>query len=117
MAQSSRNAFGAGIRDGRCHVCGARSSVTPSSELCGRILSSDQALALANEVERALVNHEHDVVMHDVVMLALRSGCSAYNCEYVALAQGLGVPLVTFDREVLRAFPDLAIAPEAFLRD
>lgn len=82
-----------------------------------RLLPSDAALALASDVEGAMVNHEHNVVAHDVLTLALRSGCSAYDCEYVALAENLGVPLVTFDREVLQAFPERSIAPERFLRD
>jgi predicted nucleic acid-binding protein len=80
-------------------------------------LTPDHALACASDVERALANHEHNVVTHDVIALALRSGCTAYDCEYVALAEGLGVQLVTLDREVLRAFPQRAVAPAAFLRD
>jgi predicted nucleic acid-binding protein len=82
-----------------------------------RVLSADQAVAVATDAERALLAHEHNVVTHDVVALALQSGCTAYDCEFVALAQGLGIPLVTFDREVLRAFPRRAVTPEAFLRD
>ena len=80
-------------------------------------LTPDFAVTVAIDVERAMLAHEHNVVSHDVMALALRSGCTAYDCEYVALAEGLGVPLVTFDREVLRAFPRRAVAPEAFLRD
>jgi predicted nucleic acid-binding protein len=44
-----------------------------------------------------------------VLRLAVESRCSAYDCEFVALAQLLGVALVTLDRQVLTAFPSVAI--------
>jgi predicted nucleic acid-binding protein len=37
-----------------------------------------------------------------------RSKCSAYDCEFVALAQGLKVPLITTDRKLVREFPRTA---------
>jgi predicted nucleic acid-binding protein len=40
-----------------------------------------------------------------VLTLALESGCSAYDCEFVALAKQLGVKLVTEDAKLRRAFP------------
>jgi len=49
-----------------------------------------------------------------VMRLVMRSECSAYDCEYVALAEDLGVRLVTADRQVLRAFPDLAVSLRDF---
>jgi predicted nucleic acid-binding protein len=33
----------------------------------------------------------------------------AYDCEFVALAAGLGIPLITLDRKLARAFPDHAV--------
>lgn len=53
---------------------------------------------------------DHD----DVLRLALMSGCTTYDCEFVAVARAAGVPLVTADRKLLAAFPFLAVAPEVF---
>lgn len=50
-----------------------------------------------------------------VFSLAMQSGCSAYDCEFVWLAGDLGLPLVTVDKKVLRAFSNLAVLPETFL--
>ena len=36
------------------------------------------------------------------------SDCSAYDCEFVALAQVLGTHLVTMDGKLLKAFPSIA---------
>lgn len=43
-----------------------------------------------------------------MLALAERSGCSAYDCEYVAVARRLDVALVTEDRRLLKAFPETA---------
>jgi len=51
----------------------------------------------------------------DVMALAEQSGCTAYDCEFVALAMTLKVPLLTSDRKVLAAFPDVATSPEEYL--
>lgn len=52
-----------------------------------------------------------------VLRLAAESGCSAYDCQYVQLAKDLDVPLVTHDKEVLGAFPRVALRAEDFLGD
>jgi predicted nucleic acid-binding protein len=48
----------------------------------------------------------------EVLPLAVASGCSAYDCHYVALAERLGLPLATHDRRVLEAFPERAALPD-----
>jgi predicted nucleic acid-binding protein len=40
--------------------------------------------------------------------------CSAYDCEYVALARQLAAPLVTSDRRVLAAIAESAVSPAEF---
>ena len=39
-----------------------------------------------------------------------RSTCSAYDCEYVALGESLGVKLVTADKKICREFPHIAVS-------
>ena len=46
-----------------------------------------------------------------VMELVEGSSCSAYDCEYVAVAEALDVPLATHDRAVLADFPGRARAP------
>jgi predicted nucleic acid-binding protein len=49
-----------------------------------------------------------------VLALAAESGCTAYDCEFVALARDLRVKLMTSDGEILAAFPKLAVTIESF---
>ena len=49
-----------------------------------------------------------------VLRTALRDGLSAYDAQFVVTAGQLGVALVTGDRRILRARPDLAVAIEDF---
>lgn len=51
-----------------------------------------------------------------VLELAARSGCSVYDCEFVALAEDLSAALVTSDRRILKAFPSVAVSPSVFAR-
>ena len=37
------------------------------------------------------------------------SPCAAYDCEFVAVAQALDLPLVTADKRLLAAFPGTAV--------
>ena len=58
--------------------------------------------------ERLLANGEYEVPSALVMQTVGTSECSAYDCEFVALAQYLGVPLATQDRLLLRNFPATA---------
>jgi predicted nucleic acid-binding protein len=72
-------------------------------------LTLDEALRIQAEAEGLLRGGEYDVESDTVLRLAESSGCSAYDCEYVALAQRLGCRLVTRDEKLLSAFPEVAV--------
>ena len=72
-------------------------------------LAIEEARALQAEAEDLVGDSEYQVDSNIVLDLVNRSDCSAYDCEYVALAKQLGVKLVTMDRKVLRAFPEVAV--------
>ena len=81
-----------------------------------RTLRLSDAFEVARDAEDLLVGREFNVETQTVLELAKASGCTTYECEFVALAQDLGVSLVTSDREILAAFPTLAVAIEDFAR-
>lgn len=73
-----------------------------------------EALSMMRDAEEIMWGREFRVESGPVLALAGSSGCSAYDCEYVHLAQELDVTLVTDDRKVLAAFPSTATRIEAF---
>lgn len=73
-----------------------------------------EALHVSEEAERWMEGREYSVRSPHVLQIAGESGCSAYDCEFVAVAQDLGLPLVTVDRQLLKAFPSIAVRPDAF---
>jgi predicted nucleic acid-binding protein len=72
-------------------------------------LSFEQAYCLQREAESLLSGGEYEVDSFEVLQLVRESDCSAYDCEFVALAKHLGVRLFTMDKKLLRAFPDCAV--------
>jgi predicted nucleic acid-binding protein len=74
------------------------------------LLSLEQAIDIFKSAQDLLADNEFEVSALPVLRLAHETGCSAYDCEYVALAQHLNVPLVTADKQLLKAFPAVATA-------
>lgn len=77
-------------------------------------LTLSRATQIAAAAEAQLQGKEFAVDSARVLSLASRSGCSAYDCEFVALAEALGTRLVSNDAAVLRAFPDVATRLQGF---
>ena len=77
-------------------------------------MSIEEVLSLATQVEEEMAEREFAVDSARVLKLAAATSCSAYDCEFVGLAQHLGISLVTNDKHVLKAFPDTAVSLEEF---
>ena len=73
-------------------------------------LHYEVARNLLREAESLMAGAEYEVDSRRVLELVRDSDCSAYDCEFVALAMSLGVTLVTMDTKLLRAFPKVAVA-------
>jgi predicted nucleic acid-binding protein len=70
----------------------------------------DQAMRIQGEAEDLMSGSEYHVDSDAVPRLAESSGCSTYDCEYVALAKELRVRLVTRNKQVLGALPETSSA-------
>jgi predicted nucleic acid-binding protein len=73
-----------------------------------KTLNFDQACDLQSEAESLLLGFEFEVDSHAVLELVRDSDCSAYDCEFIALAIKLNTKLVTMDKKLLLAFPKSA---------
>ncbi len=76
-------------------------------------LAFEAARDVQSEAESLMAGAEHEVDSRMVLELVRDSDCSAYDCEFVALAMSLGVKLVTMDARLLKAFPRHAVALSA----
>jgi predicted nucleic acid-binding protein len=78
--------------------------------MCRGTLTFEQARDLQVEAESLLTGSEHEVDSQRVLELVRDSDCSAYDCEFVALALRLDTKLVTMDAKLLQAFPGRAVS-------
>ncbi len=79
------------------------------------LLKIDDILLIIQQAETLLADHEYEISSAHIMQLVKSSQCSAYDCEFVALAQYLGVPLITSDKKILREFPEITQTVESYL--
>jgi len=72
-------------------------------------LEVSDALALHRRAADLIGAEEYDPETLDVLRLAKASGCSAYDCEFVSVAEYLDVKLVTADAKLAKAFKTRAL--------
>jgi predicted nucleic acid-binding protein len=66
----------------------------------------------ARSMKRGVAMVELSVLNPDpitILNLSAQSGCSTYDLQYVWLAEETDLPLVTADRKILAAFPNVAV--------
>ena len=78
------------------------------------ILSFEEVLVIMDQAETLLTENEFEVPTAHIMQLFSSSKCSTYDCEFVALARYLEVPLVTADKQILREFPGNVRSIDAF---
>jgi predicted nucleic acid-binding protein len=80
-----------------------------------KIITLAEALMIQEKAEALMTDQEFTVTSIQVLTLSHSSSCSAYDCEFVALAKQLDVKLVTQDKKILREFSEVAVSPDDFL--
>ena len=75
-----------------------------------KAITFEQANSLQSEAESLFAGSEYEVDSYAVLELVRDSDCSAYDCEFIVLAQKLNTRLVTMDKKLLRAFPKCAVS-------
>lgn len=70
-------------------------------------LTPTKAEEIILDAADTLKGGEHTVADQAVMKLVVASRCTAYDCEFAALAEALDTVLVTEDRALLTAFPKL----------
>ena len=77
-------------------------------------LSIPEAIEAFANVERLVTDAALDASLGDRLEVVRRGGVSAYDAEFVVLAEQLNLPLVTNDRRLVSAFPRRAVALAEF---
>ena len=72
------------------------------------------ALDVMQRAERLFANKEYHVASDKILPMAASCLLSAYDCEFVFLAQNLGTQLLTVDKKIIGSFPETAVSLETF---
>jgi predicted nucleic acid-binding protein len=78
-------------------------------------LPRDAAVRLWRDAEEMLRGSVHETSMSDVLSVAVERSITAYDAEYVLLAQAEGVKCVTEDVPLQKVFPAVAVSMAVFL--
>jgi len=80
------------------------------------LISVEDSFTAMENAELLMEGNEYHITSRHILMLVNDSKCSAYDCEFVALAQQLNVKLVTEDKKIISEFSDIAVDIDTFLK-
>jgi len=80
-----------------------------------KILMLEDAIRILDEATLLMQGGEYEAVSLQVLQLVGESTCSAYDCEFVALARDLDVRLLTVDKQIVKQFPNEAISLDEYV--
>ncbi|MEM7535820.1 MAG: type II toxin-antitoxin system VapC family toxin [Chloroflexota bacterium] len=81
------------------------------------MITLEEANIIIDKATSLMSGKEYEASSSQVLALAKQSQCSSYDCEFVALAEAMNVPLVTMDKQIVKKFPDTAISLIDFVGD
>ncbi|MCP5163343.1 MAG: type II toxin-antitoxin system VapC family toxin [Hahellaceae bacterium] len=79
------------------------------------LISMSDALEIQQQAELLMADNEYTVSSFDVLEMAKSSGCSAYDSEFICLANNEKCKLITADKKIIKAFPDIALTAKDFI--
>ena len=78
------------------------------------VIKLEHAQGIMNGALELMMGREYEVSSYEVLRLSSESKCSASDCEFIAAANDLKVPLITVDKQMLREFPAVAVSLTKF---
>lgn len=76
------------------------------------LIDLPDAMQITEKAENQMKEREFHVNSIQVYNLADKSNCSAYDCEFISLAEDLEIKLITMDKQILRSFPARSHKPQ-----
>ena len=73
-------------------------------------LSLAEAKTIMSQAEDLMRMKEFEVDSESILSLMSECSLSAYDCEYIVLAQKLEINLITNDKKILKSFPNIAVS-------
>ncbi|RMH62609.1 MAG: PIN domain-containing protein [Calditrichaeota bacterium] len=80
-----------------------------------KYIDFSMAVQIMTMAEQLMRGKEYEINSTQVLDIALKSNCSAYDCEFVSLAKETGTRLITTDKKVLNQFPDIVSSIQQYL--